>query len=100
MFVHIRIEKGVNLSELVDQNASSKLFSPKPLLQVLSMQHLLPSWPHSIMAGRSRLSASARSLSESAARTGRNLRTGDAITIEPVKVSKFRAGKGLKDAVE
>lgn len=34
-----------------------------------------------------------------AARTGRNPRTGDAIKIKAAKVPKFRAGKGLKDAV-
>ena len=33
------------------------------------------------------------------ARTGRNPRTGDAIKIKAAKVPKFRAGKGLKDAV-
>lgn len=36
---------------------------------------------------------------ERAARTGRNPRTGEAITIKAAKVPKFRAGKGLKDAV-
>ena len=34
-----------------------------------------------------------------AARNGRNPRTGDAIKIDAAKVPKFRAGKGLKDAV-
>ncbi len=34
-----------------------------------------------------------------AARTGRNPRTGTAIKIKAAKVPKFRAGKGLKDAV-
>ena len=34
-----------------------------------------------------------------AARTGRNPRTGKAIEIKPATVPKFRAGKGLKDAV-
>ncbi|MDP1594319.1 MAG: HU family DNA-binding protein [Gallionella sp.] len=34
-----------------------------------------------------------------AGRTGRNPRTGEAITIKAAKVPKFRAGKGLKDAV-
>ena len=34
-----------------------------------------------------------------AARTGRNPRTGAAITIESTKVPKFIAGKALKDAV-
>jgi DNA-binding protein HU-beta len=36
---------------------------------------------------------------ERAVRTGRNPRTGEAITIKAAKVPKFRAGKGLKDAV-
>jgi DNA-binding protein HU-beta len=34
-----------------------------------------------------------------AARSGRNPRTGMAIKIKAAKVPKFRAGKGLKDAV-
>lgn len=34
-----------------------------------------------------------------AARAGRNPSTGEAITIKAAKVPKFRAGKGLKDAV-
>ena len=34
-----------------------------------------------------------------AARTGRNPRTGAAIKIKAAMVPKFRAGKGLKDAV-
>ena len=34
-----------------------------------------------------------------AARTGRNPRTGGAIKIKAAKVPKFRAGKGLKDAI-
>jgi DNA-binding protein HU-beta len=36
---------------------------------------------------------------ERAARTGRNPRSGDAITIKAAKVPKFRPGKALKDAV-
>ena len=39
------------------------------------------------------------SVDERAARTGRNPKTGEAITIKAAKVPKFRAGKGLKDAV-
>ena len=34
-----------------------------------------------------------------AARTGRNPHTGAALKIKAAKVPKFRAGKGLKDAV-
>ena len=34
-----------------------------------------------------------------AARTGRNPQTGKALKIAAAKVPKFRAGKGLKDAV-
>lgn len=36
---------------------------------------------------------------ERAARSGRNPRTGDSIDIKAAKTPKFRAGKGLKDAV-
>ena len=39
------------------------------------------------------------SVDERAGRVGRNPRTGEAITIKAAKVPKFRAGKGLKDAV-
>lgn len=35
-----------------------------------------------------------------AARTGRNPKTGENITIPEANVPKFRAGKALKDAVE
>lgn len=38
-------------------------------------------------------------VSKRAARTGRNPRTGAEIKIKAAKVPKFRAGKGLKDAV-
>ena len=34
-----------------------------------------------------------------AARSGRNPRTGASIKIKAAKVPKFRAGKGLKDAI-
>lgn len=34
-----------------------------------------------------------------AARTGRNPRTGATIKIKAAKIPKFRAGKGLKDAI-
>ncbi|MGU9957377.1 MAG: HU family DNA-binding protein [Arenicellales bacterium WSBS_2016_MAG_OTU3] len=39
------------------------------------------------------------SVSDRAARSGRNPRTGEAITIAASKQPKFKAGKGLKDAV-
>lgn len=35
-----------------------------------------------------------------AARTGRNPRTGESITIAAMRVPKFRAAKALKDAVK
>jgi DNA-binding protein HU-beta len=34
------------------------------------------------------------------ARTGRNPRTGESIQIQAMRVPKFRAAKGLKDAVK
>ena len=39
------------------------------------------------------------SVSERAARTGRNPRTGEAITIRASRIPKFKAGKALKDAI-
>jgi len=39
------------------------------------------------------------SVSERASRTGRNPRTGEAITIPASKSPKFKAGKALKDAL-
>ncbi|MDO5940606.1 HU family DNA-binding protein [Burkholderia cepacia] len=39
------------------------------------------------------------SVGERAARTGRNPATGDEIQIPASKAPKFKAGKGLKDAV-
>lgn len=39
------------------------------------------------------------SVGKRAARTGRNPRTGAAIKIKAAKVPKFKAGKGLKDAL-
>lgn len=38
-------------------------------------------------------------VNERAARTGRNPQTGEAIQIAAAKVPTFKAGKGLKDAV-
>ncbi len=40
------------------------------------------------------------SVAERAARTARNPRTGEAIQVGPSKAPKFKAGKGLKDAVK
>ncbi len=39
------------------------------------------------------------SVTERAASTGRNPRTGESIQIQASKQPKFKAGKGLKDAV-
>ena len=39
------------------------------------------------------------SVKKRAARTGRNPRTGETIKIKAAKVPGFKAGKGLKDAV-
>ena len=39
------------------------------------------------------------SVNERAGRIGRNPRTGESITIAPSRAPKFKAGKGLKDAV-
>lgn len=39
------------------------------------------------------------SITERAERTGRNLQTGEQITIAATRVAKFKAGKTLKEAV-
>ncbi|HNV07945.1 MAG: DNA-binding protein HU-beta [Alphaproteobacteria bacterium ADurb.BinA280] len=39
------------------------------------------------------------SVRKRAARTGRNPRTGDTIKIKASKIPAFKAGKGLKDAI-
>jgi DNA-binding protein HU-beta len=39
------------------------------------------------------------SVSERAARTGRNPKTGETLQIKAAKVPKFRPGKGLRDAL-
>jgi DNA-binding protein HU-beta len=39
------------------------------------------------------------SVSRRAARNGRNPQTGETIKIKAAKVPKFKAGKGLKDAI-
>ncbi len=39
------------------------------------------------------------SVSDRAARAGRNPRTGETINIAATRLPKFKAGKGLKDAV-
>lgn len=39
-------------------------------------------------------------VSERAARTGRNLQTGESITIPATKVGKFKAGASLKKAIK
>ncbi|UCF26545.1 MAG: HU family DNA-binding protein [Ralstonia sp.] len=38
-------------------------------------------------------------VTQRAARTGRNPKTGEAVSISAAKVPKFRAGKALKDAL-
>ncbi|NIC40710.1 HU family DNA-binding protein [Aquabacterium sp. A08] len=39
------------------------------------------------------------SVTERAARTGRNPKTGEAVHIEAAKIPKFKPGKALKDAI-
>jgi DNA-binding protein HU-beta len=40
------------------------------------------------------------SVTKREARTGRNPKTGDAMKIKAAKVTKFKAGKGLKDFIK
>nr|WP_211163597.1 HU family DNA-binding protein [Azoarcus taiwanensis] len=90
----------VNKSELVDQIAAgadlSKAAAAKALDATLSaVKGALKSNDTVTLVGFGTFY-----LGERAARTGRNPRTGKAIKIKAAKVPKFRAGKGLKDAVK
>jgi len=89
----------VNKSELIDQIANSADLSKAAAGRALDA---------TIAAVKSSLKKSGSVtlvgfgtfyVGERAARSGRNPRTGAAIKIKSAKVPKFRAGKGLKDAV-
>lgn len=90
---------GVNKSELIDQIAKSAELSKAAAGRALdatiaAVQGSLKKGGMVTLVGFGTFYVGKR-----AARSGRNPRTGAAIKIKAAKVPKFRAGKGLKDAV-
>jgi DNA-binding protein HU-beta len=89
----------VNKSDLVDAIATSADISKAAAGRALdgmmeAVKTALKNGEEVSLVGFGSFSVDAR-----AGRTGRNPRTGEAIKIKAAKVPKFRAGKGLKDAV-
>jgi len=89
----------VNKSELIDQIAASADLSKAAAGRALdatiaAVQASLKKGGTVTLVGFGTFYVGKR-----AARAGRNPRTGAAIKIKAAKVPKFRAGKGLKDAV-
>ena len=89
----------MNKAELIDKVAVAaelnKASATRAVEAVLdSITGTLKSGDQVTLSGFGTFSVSAR-----AARTGRNPRTGESISIPASKNPKFKAGKGLKDAV-
>lgn len=89
----------MNKAELIDKVAVAaelnKASATRAVEAVLdSIAGTLKSGDQVTLSGFGTFSVSAR-----AARTGRNPRTGESISIPASKNPKFKAGKGLKDAV-
>ena len=89
----------MNKSELIDQIAKSADLSKAAAARALdamiaAVQDTLKDGGMVTLVGFGSFYVGKR-----AARNGRNPRTGDSIKIDAAKVPKFRAGKGLKDAV-
>ncbi len=88
-----------NKSDLIDASAMSADISKASAGRALDAT--IKSIQDSLMKGESvsLVGFGTFYLAERAARSGRNPRTGESINIESAKIPKFRAGKGLKDAV-
>ena len=89
----------MNKTELIDKVAVAaelnKASATRAVESVLdSIAATLKNGDQVTLSGFGTFSVAAR-----AARTGRNPRTGEAIAIPASKNPKFKAGKGLKDAV-
>lgn len=89
----------MNKSDLVDAIATSADISKAAAARALD--GMLDAVKQSLKKGEevSLVSFGSFSVENRAARKGRNPQTGAEITIKAAKVPKFRAGKGLKDAV-
>ncbi|MDR0218853.1 MAG: DNA-binding protein HU-beta [Enterobacteriaceae bacterium] len=89
----------MNKSQLIDKIAASANISKAAAGRVVdafvsSVSDTLKSGDDVVLVGFGTFT-----VRERAARTGRNPQTGKAIKIAAAKVPAFRAGKGLKDAV-
>ena len=89
----------MNKSELIDQIANSADLSKAAAGRALDAT--IAAVTSSLIKGKmvTLVGFGTFYVGKRAARTGRNPRTGAALKINDAKVPKFRAGKGLKDAV-
>lgn len=99
MNIIIHGNAGMNKSELIDEIARSADISKAAAGRALDAT--VEAVKKSLKQGDSvtLLGFGTFLVEKRAARTGRNPRTGEAIKIKAAKIPKFRAGKGLKDAV-
>ena len=89
----------MNKAELIDQIAEKAEMSKAAAARALDAT--MEAVKEALVAGDSvtLVGFGTFHVSERAARSGRNPRTGKSIKIKAAKVPKFRAGKGLKDAL-
>ena len=89
----------MNKSDLIDQIATSAEISKAAAARALDAT--VDAVKGALKAGDtvSLIGFGTFYIGERAARTGRNPRTGKTLEIKAAKSPKFRAGKGLKDAI-
>lgn len=89
----------MNKTELVDQIAASAEISKAAAARALDAT--VAAVKEALKQGESvsLIGFGTFYVGERAARTGRNPRTGKTLEIKAAKSPKFRAGKGLKDAI-
>jgi DNA-binding protein HU-beta len=90
----------MNKSELIDQIATSAEISKAAAARALDAT--VDAVKAALKSGDtvSLIGFGTFYVGERAARTGRNPRTGKTLEIKAAKSPKFRAGKGLKDAIQ
>lgn len=98
-FTTLRKEKSMNQSELILKTAQVSGLSKKDVEHVLKtagdvITAALQEQGEAVLPGLGKLS-----VTQKAARTGRNPKTGETIQIPAKKVPHFSAAKALKDAV-
>lgn len=89
----------MNKSELVEQIAASAEISKAAAARALDATIAAVKWSLKKGGMVTLVGFGTFYVGKRTARSGRNPRTGAAIKIKAAKVPKFRAGKGLKDAV-